>query len=92
MSKFPIKSIFEQISTYIFASNDTLDNDKQYIINFVNAKQINDKDKKTIIRNVTDVVSKYKLQYYIANSLLKYEGLSINGHSEETFIENQEEF
>lgn len=91
-SKFPIKSIFEQIASQIFTSTDTLINDKRYVISFVESKDINDKDKKTIIRNVNECGNKTRLQMYIANSLLKYEGLSVNNHGTEDFIENQESF
>jgi hypothetical protein len=92
MSKFPIKSVFEQISSHIFTSTDTLDADKKYIIEFIASKHINDNDKKTILRTVNEVKSKIKLQTYIANSLLKYEGLSVNNRAQEGFLSNEETF
>lgn len=72
-----IKSIFEQIATYLFTSTATVDDDKQFVINFVESKRINDKDKQIIKRNLYPIKSKVKLQQYICNSLLKYEGLSV---------------
>jgi hypothetical protein len=90
MSKFPIKSIFEQISTHIFTSTASLEEDKRFVISFVESKQINERDRNMIIKNVNDVKNKPRLQMYIANSLLKYEGLSVNDRAKEDFIENQE--
>jgi hypothetical protein len=77
MSKFQIKSIFEQIATQVFDMKDPI-KAKQYIIEFVNEKDINEIDKKIIIQNVNECKHIYKIQNYICNSLLKYEGLSTN--------------
>lgn len=76
-----IKSVFEEISTYVFTSTDTLTEQKRYVINFIESKRINDKDKKVIIRNVNDARSTVRLQTYICNSLLQYEGLGMNNFS-----------
>jgi hypothetical protein len=51
---------------------------KKYITEFVSEKDINEIDKKIIIRNVNECKYMYKIQNYICNSLLKYEGLSTN--------------
>lgn len=74
MSKIQIKSIFEQIAESVFTSNTTLDETKEFVINFVNAKQINEKDKKIIVSNINNSKSMIRLQTYVANSLLQYEG------------------
>ena len=78
MSKIHIKSIFEQISETVFTSNVSLNETKQFIVSFVNKKEINDKDKKMIINNVNASPTLIRLQMYIANSLLQYEGLGMN--------------
>jgi len=75
--KYQIKSIFEQISEKIFVMQN-LNEAKTFIIEFVETKQINDKDKKNILLEVNNAQTLYKLQKYICNSLLKYEGLSVN--------------
>lgn len=77
MSKVQIKSIFEQIAEKVFEMKDK-DAAKQFIIEFVNSKSIKEEDKKIIITNVEACKHMYKIQSYICNSLLKYEGMSVN--------------
>ena len=77
MSKFQIKSIFEQIAEQVFDMKD-VNAAKQFITEFVNSKDIKEQDKKTIIANVNACKHMYKVQSYICNSLLKYEGMSLN--------------
>lgn len=77
MSKFPIKSIFEQIAESIFTMKD-VNQAKQFIIEFVNSKDINDKDKHTILNNINACKHMYKIQSYVCNALLKYEGMGVN--------------
>lgn len=77
MSKFPIKSIFEQIAEQVFDMKNPIQA-KQFITEFVNEKDINEIDKKTIIQNVNKCKHMHKIQSYICNSLLRYEGLSVN--------------
>lgn len=77
MSKVQIKSIFEQIAEKVFEMKDK-DAAKQFITEFVNSKDINEHDKKTIIANVEACKHMHKIQLYICNSLLKYEGMSLN--------------
>ena len=77
MSKFQIKSMFEQIATQVFTMKD-VNAAKTFINEFVNDKDINDIDKKVILNNIKDIKHINKLQTYICNSLLKYEGMSIN--------------
>jgi len=38
----------------------------------------NIKSKSTILNTLSTIQSKYKLDYYLANSLLKFEGMSLN--------------
>jgi hypothetical protein len=77
MSKFPIKSIFEQIAEQVFNMRNPVQA-KQFITEFVNGKDINDEDKKLILRNISSIKTMDKIQSYICNSLLRYEGLSLN--------------
>jgi len=77
MSKVQIKSIFEQIAEKVFTMKDK-DAAKQFIIEFVNSKGIKEEDKKIIIANVEACKHMHKIQSYICNSLLKYEGMSVN--------------
>ena len=77
MSKFQIKSIFEQIASEVFNMKD-VNKAKQFITEFVNNKKIKDEDKTVIIDNVNKCKYLYQIQSYICNSLLRYEGMSVN--------------
>jgi hypothetical protein len=72
-----IKSIFEQISEKVFAMRN-LGEAQQFIVDFVNEKKINEKDKQSIITNTLNAKSIQRLQTYLCNSLLKYEGMGVN--------------
>jgi hypothetical protein len=74
MSNVKIKSIFEQISEIVFNTAD-LGFAKQNTIEFVSSKNINNKDKQSILKAINECTTLYKFQNYIANALLKYEGL-----------------
>ncbi len=80
-NKFPIKSIFEQISSVIFTMT-VLADIQSYVVDFVNKHDINDVDKKSIIKNINACRNVNATYRYICNSLLKYEGMSLNGHSD----------
>jgi len=77
MSKVQIKSIFEQIASEVFNMKD-VNKAKQFITDFVNNKKIKDEDKIVIIDNVNKCKYLYQIQSYICNSLLRYEGMSLN--------------
>ena len=77
MSKFQIKSIFEQIASEVFNMKD-VNKAKQFVTDFVNGKKIKDEDKTVIINNVNNCKSISRIQTYICNSLLRYEGMSLN--------------
>ena len=77
MSKFQIKSIFEQIASEVFNMKD-VNKAKQFVTEFVNNKKIKDEDKTVIIDNVNKCKYLYQIQSYICNSLLRYEGMSLN--------------
>jgi hypothetical protein len=77
MKKFEIKSVFEQIANQIFTMKN-VNKAKEFIVEFISSKGINDRDKKVIINNIEGIKNMMKLQMYICNSLLKYEGMSVN--------------
>ena len=77
MSKFPIKSVLEQIAENVFTMKCP-NQAKQFITEFINGKDINEKDKYLIISNVNACKNMYKIQSYICNALLKYEGMGVN--------------
>lgn len=88
MSKFKvqIKSIFEQISQQVFNMNNVNDI-KAYVIEFVNNKQIEDRDKQSIIKNINECKNVAAIHRYICNSLLKFEGLSVNSYDKKEEVE-----
>jgi len=77
MKKVQIKSVFEQISEQVFKMNN-LNEAKTFTINFINEKNINEINKKNILQQLNDIKTLVRFQTYICNSLLKYEGMSVN--------------
>ena len=75
--KHQIKSIFEQISEKVFDMKK-LDEAKSFIVQFVSDKNINEKDKQSIIAAVNGCKYLHQVQRYVCNALLKYEGLGMN--------------
>lgn len=75
--KIKIKSVFEQISEKVFQMK-TLNEAKRFVLDFIEGKEINEIDKKNIIREINNAPSLYKFQNYICNALLKYEGMGMN--------------
>lgn len=82
MSKVQIKSIFEQISEIAFNTAD-LTIARQSTIEFVQSKNINDKDKQSILKSINECINIHQFQRYIANALLKYEGLGADRMAKE---------
>lgn len=72
-----IKSIFEAIALDVFAAK-SLTVVQQSITEYVESKDIKEVDKKQILREVSSAKSLIKLQTYICNSLLKYEGMGVS--------------
>ena len=75
--KTQIKSIFEQISTKVFEMTN-VNEAKTYITEFVSGRDINGDDKNKILRDISNISSIIKLQTYVCNSLLKYEGMGVD--------------
>lgn len=82
MSKVQIKSIFEQISEIVFNTAD-LTLARQLTVEFVQSKNINDKDKQSILKAINECKTIQRFQMYIANALLKYEGLGADRMNKE---------
>lgn len=72
-----IKSVLEECTEVLFGINDLVQA-KEYVINFINNRSIKDTDKVNIIRGVNESKNITRLQTYVCNALLKYEGLSVN--------------
>jgi hypothetical protein len=75
--KIKIKSILEEIAPQVFQIRN-LDEAKEIINNHVNGKKIKDTDKQIITRNINELKNINAVHRYVANSLLKYEGLGVN--------------
>lgn len=71
-----IKSILEQISSEVFVMRD-LSQAKLFISEFVVNKSINEKDKQSILSATSECKTMVKLQMYLCNALLKYEGMGV---------------
>ena len=82
MSKFPIKSVFEQIAEKVFVMRD-VKQAQSFVSEFISDKGINDVDKRTILNNVNNCKNITALQRYICNSLLRFEGMSVNKRTTE---------
>jgi hypothetical protein len=76
MTKFKIESILVEVSEQIFTCTNLKDG-KDIIISLLERKNINEADKKIILYTLSNIKSLSRLQTYICNSLLKYEGLGV---------------
>jgi hypothetical protein len=76
MSKFKIESILVEVSTQVFSCTN-LNEGKNIIISLLERKNINEVDKKIILHTLSNIKNLSKLQSYVCNSLLKYEGLGV---------------
>jgi hypothetical protein len=68
------KSVLEKIATQVWGESN-LENAKRIVIDYISNTNI--KSKETIITNVNTITSKKRLDFYVANSLLKFEKLSV---------------
>lgn len=87
MSKFKvnIKSIFEEISQEVFKMN-SINDIQTYVTEFVNNKNIDPKDKQSILTNIMNCQNVKRAQSYICNSLLRFEGLSVNKYDSNSSV------
>jgi DNA polymerase sigma len=77
MKNVKIKSVFEQIAAEVFTMRD-VNKAKVFIIEFITSKGINGIDKNVIVNNVNKCTNINSIQRYVCNSLLQYEGMSVN--------------
>lgn len=73
-AKVDIKSTLEKIATPVFTEKD-LNKAKTIFKSHIESSGINEKDKNTILKNIELAKTKFKLDSYLANSLLHYEGM-----------------
>ena len=76
MARFKIKSTLENICSSIWA-NPNVHEGKTILKEYIESKNINEIDKKIMLQNLELIKSKPKLDLYVANSLLKFEGLGV---------------
>jgi hypothetical protein len=72
-----IVSTLDRIATQVFESK-TLDEAKEICINYLKESKIKESDCLKMIDEIEKMKHLHKVQMYIANALLKYEGLGLN--------------
>lgn len=77
MAKAQLRSVLEEISTEVFSAK-TLPLAQEVVKAHLGRHSINDSDKRAILQNVESCKNLLALQKYLCNSLLKFEGLSVN--------------
>jgi len=72
-----LTSTLTQIAEQVFIAKNC-DEAKKIALDFLNESKINEEDRKKMISEIETKKDLVKLQIYIANALLKFEGLSLN--------------
>lgn len=72
-----LESTLTNIAEQVFEAK-SVEQAKQIALNFLNESKINEVDRKKMIAEIEQKKDLVKLQIYIANALLKFEGLSLN--------------
>jgi hypothetical protein len=72
-----IQSTLTNVCSQIWEMND-VNSAKELLIDYVNGTKVKDEDKKRMAYDVSIITSKMKLDRYVANALLKYEGLGVS--------------
>jgi hypothetical protein len=70
------KSTLNQVAQTVWGIRN-LEEAKEAFITHVESTKIKDVDRLTMVNNVNGIRSKSKLDLYLANSLLKFEGLGV---------------
>ena len=76
-TSYNFKSVLEQIINDVYKMTD-VNEAKNFIENFLEEKKIDDVTKKQMLQNISEIKSMLKLQFYMTNSLLRFEGMSVN--------------
>ena len=71
-----IKSTLEKVAPKLWAESD-VNKAKEILKKHIEDSGMNDTSKKTMLYNLSTINTKSKLDYYVANALLKYEKLSV---------------
>lgn len=72
-----IESTLTNIAEQVFTAT-SVQQAKQIALEFLSESKINEADRKKMIAEIETKKDLVKLQIYIANALLKFEGLSLN--------------
>lgn len=73
----PIKSVLNEICTQVWAAK-TAEVAKQFVITCLESADIDEGKKQQMLNELKTLTNLIKIQQYIANALLKYEGLGTN--------------
>ena len=76
-TNYNFKSVLEQIINDVYKMTD-VNEAKNFIENFLEEKKIDDVTKSQMLQNISEIKSMLKLQFYMTNSLLRFEGMSVN--------------
>lgn len=82
--KINIKSTLEKIAAPVFSEKD-LNKAKTIFRQHIETSGINEKDKAIILKNIELIKSKYRLDLYLTNSLLQYEGMGLKSFKNEEY-------
>jgi len=72
-----LESTLTNIAEQVFSST-SIEQAKTIALDFLSESKINKEDRKKMIEEIETKKDLVKLQMYIANALLKFEGLSLN--------------
>ena len=72
-----IESTLTNIAEQVFSAT-SVEQAKTIALDFLSESKINEADRKKMIAEIETKTDLVKLQIYIANALLKFEGLSLN--------------
>jgi len=76
-AKVQIKSVLAEVAPHVFVMKHT-NEAKEFISKFISDRNIKEEDKRIILSNINKCNTIYSVHKYICNSLLMYEGHSIN--------------
>ena len=72
-----LESTLTNIAEQVFEAK-TVEQAKTIALNFLSESKIKEEDRKNMITEIEKTKDLVRLQIYIANALLKFEGLSLN--------------
>lgn len=81
-----IVSILDKIATQVFQAK-TVDEAKTICLNYLQESKIKESDRLKMISEIEKMKQLSKVQMYIANALLKYEGLGVGDKPASSSVE-----